>query len=236
MSEFVINKASWETITLALTYCPRVLLTGKPGIGKTSIAIKCLRELGYETEVMSFTEGDFAQSIFGRERLDGKGGMEFIPSVAVKAASATYKTALVLNEINRASLEVLSALYPFCDVGPSAEVILPNNKRLKLQDNFRVIATMNGGVDELPEGLRGRFPIAFQIDQVHPSLLEGLDQDIKKLALDGQTPDKGSGIRIWHTFQNLCNNPNVGLDKAVEIIWGRSAGEALLDSLRIGRT
>jgi len=236
MSEFVINKASWETIMLAITHCPRVLLTGRPGIGKTSVAVKCLRDLGYETEVMSLTEGDFSQSIFGRERLDGKGGMEFIPSVAVKAASASYKTALILNEINRASLEVLSALYPFCDVGPSAEVVLPNNKRLKLQKDFKVIATMNGNIDELPEGLRGRFPVAFQIDQIHPQLLMGLNADIRKLALDGQAPEKGSGVRIWHTFQALVDNPQIGLDQAVEILWGKDAGEAILDSLRVGRT
>jgi len=226
-----IIKASWADIKLAIQHCDSVLLAGRPGTGKTTTAINILRhQLGYATYVMSLTEGDFAQSIFGRERLDGKGGMKFIPSPAILAMQAP-KGALVLNEINRASLEVLSALYPICDVGPSAEFVLPNNDIQKVPSTFRVVATMNGSLEELPEGLRARFPVSFQVDEASPDVLQGLPEAIANAARHSCAADKNSGVRVWHAYVKLSKA--VGQEKAAELLWGRDQAEAILDSIRI---
>ena len=234
--DFTINNASWETIDLALQHVERVLLVGRPGTGKTSTAIAKLREMNYATYTMSLTEGDFSQSIFGRDKLDGKGGMYFEPSkaiLAIKAAEKGHKSALVLNEINRASLEVLSALYPICDVGPGTEVMLPNGEILKISPNFRVVATMNGNIDELPEGLRGRFPVCFNVVEASPIVLRGLPPELIRLATSPTPADKGAGVRTWHAFHALSQK--LSAEKAALIIWGNGF-QSVLDSIKVART
>lgn len=234
--DFTVNNASWETIDLALQHVERVLLIGRPGTGKTSTAIAKLREMGYATYTMSLTEGDFSQSIFGRDKLDGKGGMYFESSKAVDAIRAAEKgsrAALVLNEINRASLEVLSALYPICDVGPGTEVLLPNKEILKLGPNFRIVATMNGHLDELPEGLRGRFPVCFNVVEASPVVLRGLPPELAKLATNPTPADKGAGVRTWHAFHALSQK--LSEEKAAQILWG-DGYKSVLDSIKVART
>ncbi|MFH1878021.1 MAG: AAA family ATPase, partial [Candidatus Omnitrophota bacterium] len=133
-----------------------VLLVGERGTGKNSIIYELAHRLNQPVEVLSLNEETAVRDLTQRMVLvDGR--TEWVPSGVVEAME--YGRWLILDEIDRAPPGVLSVLNNLLQF---KEITLPDGRRIKAHEDFRVIALMNpptaayaGG--ELSSELEDRF-------------------------------------------------------------------------------
>src|SRR5205823_267894 len=136
----------------------RVLLWGPAGAGKTTIADTALREFCGQVFHQTLTEETSPAEGIGHYIV--KGG-DFVwhdgPMISAWRAPGF---GLVLNELDKASGPMHTALHAICDDRRIAQTTLPSGETVRPAERFRVIATMNGSPDQLPEPLRDRFAIS----------------------------------------------------------------------------
>lgn len=166
----------------------RVLLYGKPGTGKTTQACK-VSENGFYS--IPLNEETTVSEVLGFWLPKGD-GFEWMNGTAVRAW--LEEKVLVLNEIDHASGSVMSILHSILDDKEMACISLPNGQNVRPGKRFRVIATMNGGLGDLPVPLLDRFDIKIQIDEPHPNAIKSLEPDLQELVKSAYSNDKKLNI------------------------------------------
>lgn len=197
----------WRNYLLALELrASRVLAFGIPGTGKT-----------YSANTVGLRPGEDVYNIYVG---DETAAYQFMGSPALKAGSSEFEygpalhaitrdVRLVINEIDHASADALDALIGVCDDPKSIKITLPDGSIIRPKgDNYHVVATMNGVLEDLPEALRDRFEgCAINITEPHPAAIEALPVELqamaKKLTRESCPANQRVSIRQFRGFVEL---------------------------------
>jgi MoxR-like ATPase len=168
------------------------------------------------------------------------GGFDFVPGAALRAwiGNGTIGARLVVDEIDKAGGDVQSTLLAFLDSVESSSFEHPYTGEIyKPLPGFSAIMTTNlEDMDELPNALKDRCPIAIKIDAPHPAaLIASLPVELRQLAatIVAGKPGQRASLRAFHAFEKLRKSPDVGAERAAKMVFGRMA-EPIIDAIRIG--
>lgn len=216
----------WPYIEQALGKTHRTLLYGPPGTGKTTIA----NVFGTPEEVYNIymTEETPAAELRGHFIPKGQEWL-WMHGPAIKAWLRGQR--LVINEINSASGDALDFLLAVLDDIEIAGITLPTGEMVKPADGFHCIATMNGAPEDLPEALRDRFSVRFNVRKAHPDAIKKLPQDLQKVA--AAKMKSIPSVRPWMEFDKLrvaTGNEEVA---AYAVFANQAAG--VLDAIKLAR-
>lgn len=171
----------------------RVLLYGKPGTGKTSLAQRVLADAcggGDNVSSITLTEETSASELLGHFVV--KGG-DFVWHDGPATRAWRLDGGLILNELDKAVGPAHTACHAICDDRKVAQVTLASGETVKPGNRFRVIATMNGVPSDLPEALRDRFAVAIHVERPSKAMIDALPEQMRPVAIaayeENKTPD-----------------------------------------------
>lgn len=213
----------------------RVILYGPPGTGKTFAGLNAgnVQQGAYRlicTEDM--TQADVTGCWMPAESNTWK----WLEGAAVKAwqGNGLAGGRLVVDEIDKANGDVLSVLLAMTDSESSARWEHPaTGKVLRPREGFSVVMTTNlERMQDLPEALKDRFPVAIRINTPHPEALKVLSEDLRKpcAALADADKDRRFSIRTFMEFDNL--RKSMDAERAARLLFGKRATD-ILDAIRI---
>jgi len=154
----------------------KILLYGTPGTSKTTKACDSAEETGFYS--LTLTEESSVSEVIGMWVPKGK---KFIWHNGLGIKAWLEGKTLVVNEIDKASGSVLTIMNALLDDKHIANYTLPTGETVHPNKKFRVIATMNGSVSELPESLVDRFDIKLEIARPCAEAIEALPEDLQNL-------------------------------------------------------
>lgn len=201
-----------DTIEAGLS---RVCLYGPPGTGKTYAALTHALE-GRPSYKIACVDDMTTAQIEGMWK-PSRDGWKFEEGAAVKAWRNGGR--LVIDEIDKASGDVLGALLQFCDSEASARWDHPDTGEIVTPSSgFSIVITTNAHPDTLAEALRDRFPVAVNITEPHPAALEKLPQFLREPArlLANAEPDTRVSLRGFLAMAQLADR--VGLERAAALV------------------
>lgn len=212
----------------------RVILYGPPGTGKTFAGLNYGNIEGGAWRLQctdDMTNADVTgHYIPNGERWEWKDGS------AIKAwqGNGSIGGRLVIDEIDKAGGDVFATLLAMTDSVESAEWQRPSDGALiRPVNGFSVVMTTNiEDMDDLPQALKDRFPVAIRINRPHPSALMRLSERIRAYAATTVDAEEGRRIslRAWMAFEKLAVSH--GDEKAARLVFGRRA-EGILDAIKI---
>lgn len=215
----------WERVLAACNARSHVILYGPAGTGKTHAGIN-LGLQGREVYAVTLDDGALVSDLRGTYVVRDN-NMVWQDGPATLAARKGAR--LVINEIDRASTEVLSFLYGLCDSPASALFTLPTGEVVRPRAGFQALATMNGAFDDLPEGLRSRFAVRVEVTEIAPDAIAALPEDLQAAAQSSICAgERRVTIREWHAFADLRSQ--VSAELAADLVFAAAASD-VLDSL-----
>jgi nitric oxide reductase NorQ protein len=225
---------AWADLTDALAAgIDRLLLYGPPGTGKTFAALY-FGTGERPAERLVCTEDLTTADVAGCYVPAGEGRWEWVEGPALRAWRTGAR--LVVDEVDRASGDVLSLLLAMADTDGSATWRHPRTGALlSPHPEFTVVMTTNlDRLEELPVALRDRFPVAILVDRPHPSSVAGLSADLRSAALCGSIGevDRRVSLRAFYAFDKLRGR--FGDERAAALVLGPERATAFLDALKIG--
>ena len=208
----------WSIASAVLTQSPRVLLHGPPGTGKTYAATRFGLRPDQAVASCTLTPETPAAELRG---FYVPRGHEFVWQDG--PATTAWRTGgrLVLNEIDRATGDLLSLLLAICDDPLFAQLTLPSNETVRPAPGFAVVATMNSVPDDLDFALLDRFPVRIHIDEVAPGALHSLPPDLRDVAAKSGVladPARRVSFRTWSEFAKL--RVAIGQENAARAVFG----------------
>jgi hypothetical protein len=212
----------------------RVILSGKPGIGKSYAALNFGLSDGEEVDRIVCHEEMTVASIEGMFMPNEQGTYTYHDGPATRAWRNGRR--LLIDEVNRASGDVLSLLLAYTDTDASAKHILPTGERITPQPGFNVVMTTNlTDLTQLDEALYDRFPVKIEINEPHPSALLTLPEHLRTIAreLVGGEDGRRVSLRGFLAYVQLTSVFDVA--KAAEIAFGKGIAESIQDTLLIGQ-
>lgn len=220
----------WKVAEAVLGSSRRVLLRGKPGTGKTYTAVHSGLAEGQKVYQLTMTPDTPMAEVRGHFIQKG-GEFPWHDGPAMRAWDEGAR--LVINEIDRASDDVLSFLYVIMDDPEFAETTLPNGEVRRPAEGFQVVCTMNGEIEDLPDALQDRLPVEIHITEMHPNAVKRLPQDLREAAKNSSfapSDERSISIRMWMEYASLRDkiDPNV----AAYAVFGEKA-ESVLRMLRL---
>lgn len=230
----------WKIAEAVLGNSARVLYYGPSGTGKTHHAFSYGKSSNEVVEIITLTPETSKHEIFGKwmpEPTESGNAQKFVwkDGIGIRAWRLSHErpVTLVLNELNHAAADAISALHPILDDKLTARITLDSGETVTRGEHFRVIATMNGEPEDLLPSLADRFPISIHIDSVHPSALETLSPEFRKIAAPAAVetdPEKRISFRSWQELDRL--QKIIGLEMAAKAVVPKRYRE-LLDSIKI---
>jgi hypothetical protein len=212
----------------------RVLFFGKPGTGKTYTAIHSALDEGQKVYNITLTPDTPMAEIRGH--FLQKGG-DFVWHDGPGILAWREGARLVVNEIDKASEDLLTFLYGLMDDPDFAEYTLPTDEVVKPKKGFQVVATMNGEPEDLPDALQDRLPVQIEIKEMHPDAIATLPEDLQEAAKStalAPTEARSISIRMWKEFALLREHID-DISVAAQAVFGEDADKAMA-SLHISRT
>lgn len=220
----------WDLVEEVFGKVRLVLLYGPPGTGKTTAG----NFLAVESpdDVLNITLTEETPSAELRGHFIPKGG-EFIWKDGPALTAFREGRRLVLNEIDKASGDALQFCHGLLDDPGMAKMTLPTGETVYPHEGFNVVATMNGDPMDLPDALRDRFTVRFNIMTPHPDAIASLPSDLRKAAAKGISLDheRSVSMRGWKVFAELREKVGEGI--AARAVFGDRA-ETILNSVKIG--
>ena len=213
----------WQTIETVAPHARLMLLYGPPGTGKTTAANR-LGDPGDSLYNVTLTEETPAAELRGH--YIPKGG-EFVWSDGPALRAFRQGARLVLNEIDKASSDALSFCHALLDDPGVSAITLPTGETVIPHEAFNVIATMNGIPEDLPEAIRSRFAISFNVHEPHPGAILSLPEELREAAVQSieSDPDRTIGFREWKAYAFLSTR--VSKKVAAQAVFGARATEIL---------
>lgn len=214
---------AWRDLSAVLTAgLSRVLLYGPPGTGKTHAALTVTEGQARAERVTCCDDMTSAQ-LEGLWR-PSRDGWTYQEGPAVRAWRAGSR--LVVDEVDKASGDVLGTLLAFCDSEASARWTNPDTGEIVTPAaGFSVVLTTNSEPRYLPDALRDRFPVALEIREPHPDALALLPVHLRDTARDlaqrdADDPDRAS-LRAMMALRDLA--AHIGWQEAARIVLPRHA-------------
>lgn len=215
----------WDLATKVMTSGFHVLLHGGIGLGKTTFALEAGLRKDEPSYGLTLTDGMTLGDMFGRFWLRN-GSSEWVDGPATRALRAGSR--LVLNEVEAASGEIMTALHALTDHPSIAMVALPNGEILRPSKGFRVVMTSNFVPSEsLPAPLVDR-AICIEIDSPHPDSVSALPEDLRSAAIASsinKDAKRRVSMRSWHHFAVL--RKSIGEALAAEAVFADRAQDVL---------
>jgi len=138
-------------------------LTGKPGVGKTTLAYTAGKALGHPVYLFQATMDTRPEDLIITPVIDDNNKIKYVASPIV---SAMIKGGVaIVDEGNRMSEKSWASLAPLLDSRRYVESIVAGVK-IKAHDNFRFCTTMNEDAStfELPEYIQSRLKPVIYVD------------------------------------------------------------------------
>jgi MoxR-like ATPase len=232
----------WALVCAALkSGAGPIHLAGPPAIGK-SYSAKMIGldnpDGGEPTPVYSIyvTEDMSAARLVGYERFDESGASVFTPGPMLLAWGITGKPGrLVLEEIDKASGDVLTMALSALDDPAHACYILPTGERVRPRTGYQVICTSNESRNALPAALADRCAISIEIVEPHPDAIEALPANLRDAATKSvKIRDDGRRVSLRQWFAYAALMPSLGESRAAAAVFGRSADD-IMASYCLGR-
>lgn len=202
-----IRKALKDTWAMADLMIPRTrlsLLYGPPGTGKTTLA--CRSALLHKQALYVVTLTDQTPSAELRGHFVPKGGC-FVWHEGIALRPFKYGGTLVLNEACEAGADTLTFLYCLMDDPTVARISLPNGETVRPHPDFRVVCTMNGVPEDLPDALADRMQVKILIDRPHPNAIKRLPVRLQRIARKltaTKNETERVGMRSWLEFARMA--------------------------------
>ena len=142
-------------------------LTGKPGVGKTTLAYAAGKRLGREVYIFQATVDTRPEDLLVTPVISEGGRIQYMASPLVTAM--LRGGVLVLDEGNRMSEKSWASLAPVLDNRRYAESLVAGVK-IRAHPDFRLVATMNDDAStfEIPEYIHSRLQPQILIDFPEP--------------------------------------------------------------------
>ena len=169
LSDAIKRQAVADNIE-ALTRKPRLLI-GPPGVGKTHLVFTLGEQLGLPVYKFACSEMATGADLIGGNQADpyGRQPLWWVPGPALTAMGyglANPVTGvrppagiLLIDDMHLAvNADVMGALMAVLDCGPGGSMMLPTGEMVRApgHDEFRVVCTANGEIDQFPEAIRSR--------------------------------------------------------------------------------
>jgi hypothetical protein len=226
----------WDDLNAALEAgADRVLLYGKPGTGKTHFALtKHLDWFGRTRNAYRvLCSPDMTTADIDGLWKPSKDEWNFVTGSALRAWA--HGDRLILDELDQASGDVLTALLLICDSDGSAVREHPETgERMSPKSGFEIIATTNAErLSDLPANLMDRFPIRIDINEVNPEAIEKLPDSLQHVARQyaNRSTDRYS-LRSFFAFDKMSKK--LGIETASRLVFGKHEGAAIAQALKMG--
>jgi MoxR-like ATPase len=154
--------AAWMTLGGGdLPMNPRI--TGKPGVGKTTLAYTAARRLGREVYIMQGTVDTRPEDLIVQPVVEGPGTLRYVASPLVTAM--LRGGVAILDEANRMPEKSWASLAPLLDARRYVESIVAGIK-IPAHPDFRLVCTMNEDAStfDLPEYIFSRLQPQIHVD------------------------------------------------------------------------
>lgn len=230
-----ISNGAWFDVLTALVQIEvipnkahRILLYGPPGTGKSSWASTCFATVERITLHGQMPPDDLIGSM---GLVSGGGGTATVWQDGPVVRAMRNGSAIVLDEIDKASPDVVSSLFAVLDDMPIAGVTLPTGERVIPSPGYCAIATSNQSPDVLPEALRNRFDLVLLANVPHADVLRQLPRGWSNLVsrtyedkstLRWNPPISLRSVLVVHRLASL-----IDLESATELVFGSDAKDIL---------
>lgn len=209
----------------------RVILYGSPGTGKTFAAMKYGTHSNAHRLIC--TEDMTDADIIGCWQ-PAREGWQWKEGKAITAWR--HGDRLVIDEIDRASGDVLSVLLAMTDTAESASWQNPETgETVRPHAEFSVVMTTNlERMHDLPDALRDRFPVALRINEPHPDALDRLPNEFRQMAralADHSDPEQRASLRAFLELARL--EVHLGRSEAARLIFGKDRAQEIMNTLNV---
>ena len=175
-----------DTLIQSLKSENKLILTGLPGIGKTSLLRSIADELVAEGKVVRYTTMESFKDI---TQIFSEWGLEYSSEKAV--LNSTKNEVLILDELQEVSLRHLGRIKLFAQ--KSANMIMASRAPLPITEGFKIVEVppleIKDAINLLPDHLENRELVAERLGG-HPLALQMHDE---KSVL----PEAGSDLQEW---------------------------------------
>lgn len=224
----------WPLVEAIVRGSRMTILYGPPGTGKTTAAVNAARSLGRSVYNVTLTDETPAAELRGH----------FIPQGSEwhwmdGPALSAFRNGgmLILNEIDKASLDTLDFLHGLLDDSTMAMMTLPSGETVFPHADFAVVATTNRTPQDLPEAIADRLAAAIHIRTPHPDAIASLPADLQDAARNSAgndpDPDRPATLRRWKVYAGL--RETVGTEAAAKAVFGHRWSE-IADALALGES
>jgi MoxR-like ATPase len=138
-------------------------LTGKPGVGKTTLAYAAAKRLGREVYIMQATVDTRPEDLIVQPVIEGESRLRYVASPLLTAM--IRGGVAIVDEGNRMSEKSWASLAPLLDSRRYVESVVAGIK-IKADPQFRLVTTMNDDAStfDLPEYIHSRLQPQILID------------------------------------------------------------------------
>jgi MoxR-like ATPase len=219
-----LKRETWGLVAAVLEHSRAVLLHGRPGTGKTYAAQTLGLRQTQAVFTITMTPETPAAEIRGHY-IPKDGAFYWQDGPAIRAWREGGR--LIINEIDLAGGDVTGLLYAIAESKHSAALTLPTGELVKPAEEFQVVATTNAPIEELPEAILNRFPVALEIKEANPVAIAQLPEDLRNAAAGSVMAENNRRIslRCWLEYAQLRGK--IGHTSAAAAIFGERAADVL---------